>query len=200
MKIKIGNIYNLIHSNQTIKVIGVDDYEILYDFFWSHNNSWAFSSNLKKKGFFYRMNKDKFLQSVEKIKYEELSLDQINILRPDLPIRIGRVAGISWRNNVFNSKDVFEKTTKIDYDSTINCNKIWLYPLSLNNKPLKPKLIEAKSKKLTLGEILLCASEIRKTSNNEDSNGIGIYRLGINKKSPSYYIGEYVDLMGNGTE
>ena len=198
MRIEVGEIYKLSQNNQTIKVIGVDEYEVLYDFYWSHNNLWAFSSNLNKKGFFYRMNKEKFLSSIERIDYEELTPSQFNVLRPDLPIRIARVNNISWEDDIFNSKIKFENSTNLSYDSIINCDAIWLYPLSSDKKPLKPKLISAKNKNLTLEEILTNASELEKANTKDKSKGIGIYRLGINRKKPSFYIGEYLDLLGNG--
>jgi hypothetical protein len=44
--------------------------------------------------------------------------------------------------------------------------------------------------------LLTSAKRIQESVNPNQSNGIGIYRTGIQKQIPSYYIGEYIDLAG----
>ena len=47
-----------------------------------------------------------------------------------------------------------------------------------------------------IDELLLKANQIQELVNGEKSTGIGIYRLGFEKSTPSYYIGEYFDQAG----
>lgn len=200
MKLQIGDICKLNQSNQKIKIIGFDDKELFYDCYWEHNKSWAFSSNLKKKGFFYRMNTKDSVNKVTKEGFEKLTEEQFNVLRPDLPLRIGRFKEVNWKEEVFESIDLFNKHFKErKEDHTIeflDCEQIWLYSINTDNKLKKEILIESDDKKISIDDILFKANKIMTTKSNK-FEGIGVYRLGIEKGIPSYYIGGYKDMMGN---
>lgn len=199
MKIKIGEIYKN-EDNKIRRVIGGDELEVFYEAYWSHDNSWGTSSNLSRKAFFYRMKKNAFLKSSERIDFKEFSDLEFDVIRPDLPIRIGRVKDVSWGADIFSSEkklnEFLIENTETDPKETIDASMIYLYPFGPKGGLKKAELIKAKKEKLTILEILINASKVNNNVNQNKSDGVGIYRLGIHKKKPSYYIGGYKDLAG----
>lgn len=199
MKIKLGEIYKNEH-NQILRVIGGDELEVFYEAYWTHDDSWGVSSSLNRKASFYRMEKNAFLKSSERIDFKEFSDLEFDVIRPDLPIRIGRVKDVSWDADIFSSEKKLNEfligNTEIDPNVTIDTSTMYLYPFGPKGSLKKAELVTAKKEKLTILEILINASKFRNNVNQNKSNGVGVYRFGIHKKAPSYYIGGYKDLAG----
>ena len=172
-----------------MRVIGFDKFEVFYDGFWGHDNSWTFSSNLKKKCFFYRTSRNVFSEKASLIDFKELTEEEYSVFRPDLTMRTCRIENASWSDNEFNLEG-FESNL-----ISIKSEKIWLYPFGPKGGFKKGELITArKNNEFAVTELLDSAKRIQQSVNPNQSNGIGIYRTGIQKQKPSYYIGEYIDL------
>lgn len=188
---KLGEIYKAAWDGSIMRVIGFDEFEVLYDGFWEHDSSWAFASNMKKKCSFYRTSRNVFSEKAKLIEFNELTEEEFNVFRPDLTIRTCRLESASWTDGNFNFED-FNSNME-----TIKTEKIWLYPFGPKGGFKKGELITASNnKEFTISELLTSAKRIQESVNPNQSNGIGIYRTGIQKQIPSYYIGEYIDLAG----
>lgn len=188
---KLGEIYKANWDSSIMRVIGFDEFEVFYDGFWKHYNSWTFASNLKKKCLFYRTSRNVFSEKANLIDFKELTDEEHGIFRPDLTIRTCRIENASWSDTDFNLQG-FEQNMK-----SIKSEKIWLYPFGPKGGLKKGELITAKNnKEFAISELLESAKRIQQSVNLDQSNGIGIYRIGIQKQLPSYYIGEFIDLAG----
>ncbi len=188
---KLGEIYKANWDGTIMRVIGFDEFEVFYDGYWEHDNSWTIASNLKKKCFFYRTSRNVFSEKAQLIDFKELAKEEYDILRPDLIIRTCRIENASWSNCNFKLEG-FDLKMK-----AIKTEKIWLYPFGPKGGFKKGELINAKNnKEFTISELLESAKRIQDAVNPNQSKGIGIYRTGIQKQIPSYYIGEYIDLAG----
>jgi len=198
MKIKLGDIFKLKQTNQIVRIIGLDDFEVLYDNYWNHNKSWAFASNLDKKGFFYRMSKEAFLRNASKSNSQELSKEELDVFRIDLPLRFARIKDLSWDSDIFSSTDSLEKLidSNPEVEKSISANKILICPVGKNGGFKKSSLVESDGENIRISKILVSAKEVRDAINDNSSNGIGLYRLGIEMEIPTYYIGEYIDIAG----
>lgn len=198
MKIQLGDIFKLNQTNQTLRVIGLDDLEVLYDSFWDYNKSWAFASNLYKKGFFYRMSKEYFIKNTTKVSSQELNSEELSVFRTDLPLRFARIKDLSWKSDIFESKDSIKKLidSNPQIEKTISADKIYICPIGKKGSVKKPLLVETSNTEVKISELLMTAKEALKKLDNDSSDGIGFYRLGIEKGIPTYYIGEYLDMAG----
>ena len=76
----------------------------------------------------------------------------------------------------------------INVKPEISSPDILLPLLGACNKILKVTFVS-----ISVLEIILKAKKIQEEVNENPSNGIGIYRLGIQRGIPTYYIGEYID-------
>lgn len=193
MTIILGEIYQSNLDNSIVRVIGFDEYEVFYDRYWEDDNSWTFSSNLKKKCSFFRIPVDVFLNEYLRIDFKALTEIEKKTFRPDITIRTCRIKNLSWTEQNLLDKI---KESRSNFQ-LIKTNKIWLYPFGSKGGLKKGELIEAKNKnEFSANELFINASRLQKEVNKNQTNGIGIYRIGIQKQIPSYYIGEYYDLAG----
>jgi len=186
--LKLGGIYKVELDGRPVRIIGFDKYETFYDCLWE-NNKWSFSDNLKSKCSFYRMPTDLFKTNFKLIELKPLTETEQNCLRPDLPMRFGRTKEVNW--NEFNSSGI-KKLKSLYSDQKINIESIILVPYGPKGGAKRGVKIENKNA-FTVLEIIEKAKKIQEEVNENPSNGIGIYRCGIQKGIPSYYIGEYID-------
>jgi hypothetical protein len=188
---KLGEIYKANWDGSVMRVIGFDEHEVLYDGYWEHDNSWTFASNLKKKCSFYRTSRNIFDEKAKLIDFKELTNEEYDIFRPDLAIRTCRIKNASWSDSDFNLEGIDSNF------ELIKSGQIWLFPSGTNGSLKKGEIVKSSNnKEIGVSELLKSAKRIQESVNPRKSNGIGIYRTGIYKQIPSYYIGEFIDLAG----
>ena len=191
---KLGEIYRANWDDSLMRIIGFDSFEVFYDGYWKHDGSWTFASNLKKKCSFYRTSINVFTEKAELIDFKELTEEELFVFRPDLTIRTCRIKDTTWTDNNLEKLALNGQLLNIE---TIKTSKIWLYPFGPNGGLKKGELITSKnSMDFSINELLNSAKRIQQSVNQNETNGIGIYRTGVQKQIPSYYIGEYFDSAG----
>ena len=185
---KLGGIYKTELDERPVRIIGSDKHETFYDCLWE-NDKWIFSGNLKRKCSFYRIPTEFLNSKSEFIELKPLTETEQNCFRPDLPMRFGRTKKVSWNEFNSNSLRILESLYS---DQKINAESIILVPFGPKGGTKKGVKIESENG-FTVFEIIEKAKKIQEDVNENPSNGIGMYRLGIQKGIPSYYIGEYID-------
>ncbi|MGY6647409.1 hypothetical protein [Wenyingzhuangia sp. IMCC45574] len=193
----VGGIYELNWGAKIVRVISFDDYEVLYDIYWTHSKMWAFSSNITKKCYFHRLSTASFLSKSNRIDYLKLTDVEKKSFNPYVSIRACRVNNLSWDNKALSNPSYIAKRFNIGQMEGIDASKIWIYPFKCNNSFSCAKLIHADNQRSFSGvELLTKAYAIQNAVNPIKTEGIGIYRIGIQDGIPSYYIGEYYDIAG----
>jgi hypothetical protein len=206
LKLKLGGIYKTEWDEKPLRVIGFDDFEVFYDCLWPHDNSWAFSGNFKKKCYFYRISASFFISKSTLIDYVPLTIEELKVFRPDLPMRVARTRELNWNSiEIDNYNNFIEHTKTISdrfiFDEKIPSEKIVLIPFGNNGGLKKGTILSAdNSNYFECVELVWKAKELQAAVNDQTSNGIGIYRIGFENELPSYYIGEYMDRAGFLTE
>jgi hypothetical protein len=198
-KLTLGGIYKTNWDNSTARIIGLDDFEVFYDGYWSHENSWTFSGNFKKKCFFYRTSRQAFEEKSVQHDVLPLTTEEKQAFRPDLPMRLGRSKALSW--NDFKVSDLKELPDHDFLQQKLLAEKIILLPYGIKGGLKKGTIVTADNGAyFDCEELISKAKRIQESVNNETSKGIGIYRIGIETRLPSFYIGQYIDSAGITTE
>ena len=201
-KLKIGGVYKTSWSDSPYRVIGLDDIEIFYDRLWPHNNSWTFSGHFKRKCYFYRTSAALFLQQSQFIEDMPLTEEEQLSFRPDLPIRLVRTKELSWNN--FSEQgfrefrlEITKYKDKSFLDQKLPTGSIVLIPYGNNGGKKRGTIVVADNQEyFDVIELIWKAKMLQEAVNNKTSNGIGLYRIGFEKRLPSYYIGEYFERAG----
>jgi len=198
--LKIGEIYKQeyfkdIHeteiAHRLVRVIGFDKYQVFYES-KSYDNKWFFSGNFRRKIYFYRMATKRFSSEMELFDFLELTEQEQEYFRPDLPMRFGRTKSVSWESVTTEKINALPKEF---LNEKIDLNKFVLVPFGPKGGIKKSLLIEG-NENLTFLEIIKSASSIQNPVDGIMDKGIGFHRLGCEKGFPSYYIGEYLDKAG----
>lgn len=194
----VGGVYKTIYDHRPIRIIGYDRIELFYDSWWEHTNNWGLKSH-NSKVFFYRASIKRFKEISELIKVDTFDNDELKKYKLDLPFRICRHANFGWTNKFYNSFNDFIETikqTEIQSDKTeiLKANQIKLYPFGSKGGHKKSVVVSPDNGEFfTEIELLWKAQNIQSFYIKEIKEGVGIYRLGIEKGMASYSIGNFYD-------
>ena len=210
---KPGDIFQF--TNNRIRILMLDDNEIFYG---TVNQDGIFDYAKYKTISYYRTPRDFFEKNSRFIDSMKLSETEIEIHRPDLPLRLNCFKNTFWTTELFKNLGEFEEflnKTGIQIDNLegIEISKINIVPTSQQNSHKKPVLIESNEEEITGKDLLFQCFNIQREyvkfekpyfsrfrlipGGREEKRltGIGLYRLGIKGNIPSYYIGGEVSMM-----
>jgi hypothetical protein len=194
--LELGAIYLIDTDDRPLRIIGLDEAEVFYDCLWG-DMGWSFASNFRRKVYFYRMSAKIFAKRTKKIDFKQLTNEELNAFRPDLPLTFIQTKKLSWNDFKIQNYVEFINWMKHEFNEDLNqiilkTNKITLIPRGNKGGLKKGIIITAdNADHFTTSELIWKAKEIQESVNTEISNGIRIYRAGFEKGIPSYFIGTY---------
>jgi hypothetical protein len=201
MRINLGDVLKENDGESIIKVIGVDDHEVFYDALWEHNETWGL--NKSRSAIFYRLEKEFCSNHYSFIRNEQLDAKELNKFSPQLPHRTANLIEWSWNQTEYKTLEKFEEqigelARKLKLQEHIKADKVMIIPLGANGGH-KPKVAIApeNGESFTPIELLWKSHNIQAKYKTNIESGVGIYRLGISNKVPSYYLGGKGDSAGN---
>ena len=195
----IGGVYTTKTDERPHRVLAFDDIELLYDGWWEHKNDWGLKCH-NSKVYFNRTSTRHFETSADLLRVDQLTEEEQKKYKLNLPFRTCRHKEITWTGNTFpnlNSVVTYCKKhdVKLDEEPVLNSKEIVLIPLGPNGGHKKSKVITADNGKwFTEPELLWKAFNTQAPFETCINYGVGLYRLGLEKKLASYYIGGYYDL------
>ncbi len=204
---KIGDIYN--YTENRIRILMFDDKEVFYQIV---NKDDTFVYAKYKTISYYRASKEHFKLNSNFIKSLEFEKKELEIHRPDLPLRLNCFSGLFWVKNSFEKKNDFENFLKsfgINKEELtgLDINKVVVIPTSQQLTSKKPTLLQNEKGYFIGEELMIECFRIQSEYVNLEKpyfskfrlipfgreekrlTGIGIYRLGIKGNIPSYYLG-----------
>ncbi|RUA34638.1 MAG: hypothetical protein DSY77_04500 [Bacteroidetes bacterium] len=212
-KMKVGDLYSF--TNNRIRVMMFDEKEVFYQTI-NEDDSFVYAKN--KTLSYYRTTREYFEENSTLIKHLALTEQEIEIHRPDLPLRLNCFSGLFWTNKNFeNETDLndFLKIAEIDIEKLdgLNSPKVVIFPTSQQQSHKKSILMENTAGQFSGRELMLQCfviqseyvkpeklyfSRFRLIPNGREEkrlSGIGMYRLGIKGNVPSYYLGGEMSMM-----
>jgi hypothetical protein len=210
---KVGDVYNL--DGSLIKLIMFDSNEVFQDEL-TEDNKLKYTQG--KTVFYSRTPRDYFDKNTEFIKRSEFTTNELEIHRPDLPLRVNCFKELFWSHEHFENIETFNaflKSHKISENklTTLNTNKVVIYPTGQQQSLKKPILLENTNGRFSGLELLFQCFKIQQEfvkiekpyfsryrlirvgREEKRLTGIGLYRLGIKGNIPSFYIGGYMSFM-----
>jgi hypothetical protein len=186
-----------------------DDKEVFYQ---TVNEDYTFIYSKYKTVSYYSSPRDYFNQNSKFVKSLEIEKQELEIHRPDLPLRLNCFSGLFWTKNSIEKKIEFYdflNSAEINKEKLdgLNCSKVVIFPTSQLQSRKKPMLLQNTKGYFTGEELLIECFKIQSQYVNSEKPyfsrfrlmpvgreekrlfGIGIYRLGIKGNVPSYYLG-----------
>ncbi len=210
---KIGDLYNF--ADNRIRILMFDEKEIFYQ---TVNEDDTFEFAKCKTVSYYRIPTEYFNKNSKFIKSLELEQKELEIHRPDLPLRLNCFSGLFWSKNSFEKRvdfDNFLESVGINKEKLkgLDCAKVVVIPTNQKQSSKKPILLQNNNGYFTGEELMIECFRIQSEYVNLEKpyfsrfrlipdgreekrlTGIGIYRLGIKGNVPSYYIGGEISMM-----
>lgn len=187
--IAVGNVYEMSSQPNPLRVVGVHDDVVMYDSWWPHKPGWGMEK-LAGTYIYYRMPRVIFESRARLLRSEPLSPQELGVHRPDLPFAFARHSELSWYESRGEASSPTDDS-KQDLAARLDAPEIFLEPFGTRDgaKPLVH--IHAEDRRSFSVHELLSAARTIQTPLLGDVRltvGVGIYRSGIKKRIPSYYL------------
>jgi hypothetical protein len=181
----LGTVFTLDQLPYELRVVAFDQAEVMYDMRWSQEVPWMMG---KLTGMFayFRLPRDHFEAEARYLRMDPLSARELEVHRPELPFAVAQCAELSWYEGW---GDIGEFAAS--HDAVLPVGAIFLSPFGPRDTGKPAVLLHADN-----GDFFTALELLRKAKVVQDphignvrlNEGVGIYREGIKKRIPSYYI------------
>jgi hypothetical protein len=190
-------------DSRPLRVIAFDEETVMYDCWWPQIPGWGIDS-LNRTLAYYRVPTSLLLRQSKHLRTEEYTEAEMAVLRPDLPFSFARFANFEWPTVSPATPEEFPNGSFscIEDQSSQPCldaAKIYLEPFGPKGGSKPGVMIEAENRAaFTVKEILWHAARLQSPflRDTRVTTGVGIYRSGIRRKLPSYYVWGSKSRMG----
>jgi len=187
--LQIGAVLQPDWDERPLRVIAFDDREVMYDCWWPHKAGWGFAS-LRGTITYYRVPCELLLKGCTYLRTEPLTQLEFDVHRPDLPLRIATLDHVEWpapaRLEAFRTMLI-----SLASSDSLPATKLYLCPFGPNGGTKAGVLVEPEDgHAFGVAELLSFAAAIQAPHLHGASlpRGVGLFRLGIQRRAPSYYL------------
>lgn len=206
-QIKPGHVLRPSWDDTQYHVLAVDGHQFMYEAWLRHKNAWSLAK-LPRLATYYRISA-RLVHKIEIVGDEPLSELQKNMHRPDLPLCCCRSAALAWEGLPSLDQPGFEKW--LLKSSPVFCHRlraltlaaspIALVPFGPKGAHLRGTLVDAADNQGFNGlELLWKAAQWQPKHPVSPTKGVGIYRSGLVKGLPSFYLWGGIDQASNYSE
>ncbi|MES2450567.1 MAG: hypothetical protein V4610_08365 [Pseudomonadota bacterium] len=182
-----GDVLAVTWDGRPIRVIQADAVETFYDVEWN-GGDWGLK--LARTATFYRMRTDYLRTTSRLVGSQPLSEQEHERLRPDLPMRLFQHQEADWSDNIAS-------LLGLEPDTALQTRKLAIIPFGPKGAAAKAHHV-LDDAGLSLWRLIEGARRAQEAA-APDVEGVGVYRSGIAKNVPSYYLWGAVDRAGHAT-
>jgi len=183
LQLALGVVFEIESSPSAMRVVAFDDAEVMYDVWWPHREAWGMARLLGDFSYF-RLPRHYVEANARYIRTDPLSEKELRVHRPDLPFAVAQHNDVSWYAPSWQGI-VFETSP------VISVSAIYLAPFGPRDSAKPAVLFTADNGEGFTEAELLSKAKILQAPFVGDvrlTEGVGIYRAGIKKHVPSYYL------------
>ena len=186
--LETGGVLHVDWDERLLRVMMTDPIETFYDVLSPSGRGWGLER--ARTATYYRIETEFLARRSSRVRSESLTEKERTKHRPDLPMRLLQSKTVCWSDQTHYGPSVKR-------DICVNTSTIALIPFGAKGAPQKPRYFESlNGTQFTGVELLNLAKGAQETSSPEVS-GIGMYRSGICRGVPSYYLWGATDLAGH---
>jgi hypothetical protein len=180
----LGAVYEAQWSPEPVRIVALDESVVMYDTWWPHKQSWAMSKLLGSFSY-YRLSRPYFESHSRYLRTDIYSEQEQTIHRPDLPLDFAKRSQLSWY------EPWPDLSAAAGRGPDLKTPSLFLVPFGPRDSAKPAVLVHAANgESFTEVEVLNAARalQIPHLGDVRLTNGVGIYRCGIRKRLPSFYI------------
>ncbi|MFC7517510.1 hypothetical protein ACFQUU_21090 [Herbaspirillum sp. GCM10030257] len=195
--LELGAVYKPDWDERLIRVIAFDNNVVMYDVWWPGVEGWGLGK-LTGKVAYYRISTQLLLARASYVRTDEYSELEFKTNRPDLPFSFSQSTALNWYDqvpeNIERLAHIFEVCGEGAGAACAPClgtAQVYVSPFGPKGSSKPAILIKADDgNAFTVAELLWNAWQLQLPNLRETrlTDGVGLYRLGLQKQIPSYYI------------
>jgi hypothetical protein len=200
-KLFLGGVYQTILAEGPARVIGLDDDEVFYDPYLPYLKQWSSPTKARSNCTYHRTRPTVFMKEAQFLREQPLTAAELQVFRPDLPMKLCRYTELSWSNQPITDFTIYWDQVGQAIGDVSDAVVLAVPTITLQPFGRKGTITALKSSIVSSGrpegfsavELLWLAHNIQAPHLKDRSpKGVGIFRNGHEKKVPSYYIGGYL--------
>ncbi|HEB3529188.1 hypothetical protein KDX20_33020 [Burkholderia cenocepacia] len=196
--LELGAVFQTDWTELPIRVIAFDAEVVMYDAWWPHKQAWGME-NLSGTFSYYRVRRPLFLSRAHYLRTDEYTELEASIHRPDLPLAYAQFELLNWYDQRPASLSQLAQQVAqarghqnpSDDASLLKTSAIYLAPFGPKGSQKPPTVCYAQDGYVfNESEVLWNAWQLQAPhlGDRHLTSGIGIYRLGIRRGTPTFYI------------
>lgn len=203
--ISVGSVVQPDWNSGELRILLMDQIQVLYDVWWSHAQEWGFST-LSGQGHYYCVPTGLLRGRSTVLRTEPLTDIERAIHRPDLPLRLLRSPSMQWSKDQYQDMPRFiaahqadiEQLGISDDDVALDAPEVFLAPFAPGGRIKQGTRLKAlNGRNFSSIELLWRAYAVQAPHLRTSPNGIGIYRAGFKSKAPVFYLWGADDMAGH---
>lgn len=192
--IELGAVFQTEWSENPIRVIAFDNSVVMYDAWWPHSSTWGMGK-LSGNFCYYRLPLTLLMQEAKYLRTEKYTDQEARVHRPDLPFAFAQYNVLDWYaqcpESMSQLEQFLESRSAFGTELLLKVPAIYLSPFGPKGSSKSEVLVHAKNgESFTEAEILWHAWQLQipHLRAHQLTSGVGVYRSGIKKRIPTYYI------------
>lgn len=179
----------------------IHDHDVaMYDVWWPHLGEWGLSNigEAKRRRIDYYVTTISSLASrASYLRTDPLTDEEFKFHRPDLPFAIGRCLEMQWAESVAETKQELVERLRTagclnhGGETRVTASDLYLYPFGPKGGQKKPARVKSDDGvAFTIEELIWKAARAQAEviDGALPTEGVGIYRAGLQRGVPSYYL------------
>lgn len=197
-----GAVFRWSHDDRPMRVLLHDGDVAMYDAWWPHLRTWGLAraqrTGMQRVGYYAALTSTLAAHS-SYVRLEPLTGEEVALHRPDLPLAACRCAAVSWPSRVPGTASELAKGWRAagcPDAAVLRAPEAYLYPLGPDGAVWAvagARVRAADGTAFTSEELLFEAATIQAPflAGAATVRGVGIYRDGLYRGIPSYYLGGF---------
>ncbi|MFG2056116.1 hypothetical protein ACGFI9_19020 [Micromonospora sp. NPDC048930] len=198
--IEAGAVYRWAHDERPMRVLMHDHDVAMYDVWWPHLRNWGLSNigEAKRKRIDYYVTRISSLASkASYLRTDPLTEEEFKLHRPDLPFSMGRCSEVQWAESVPETRQEMAERLRSagclsdGGETTVPASDLYLVPFGPNGGQKRPVRVKPDDGvAFTIEELIWksARAQAEVVDGVLPTEGIGVYRAGLQRGVPSYYL------------
>lgn len=200
--LRVGLVIQPDWDSRPLRILAFDRIEVLYDCWWPAVGGWGMR-DLRGTYHYYRTSTELVLTRAAALRLDPLTQAEVAVHRPDLPLRLLRLAELEWSDAVASSMGAFLAWVSARMrgqsltQTALDIAAVGLVPYGAKGGMRKPiQFTASNGREFSSLELMWRAASIQAPIASRLRHGVGLYRLGCAAGRPLFYLWGFYDRAG----
>jgi hypothetical protein len=196
-RVEVGAVLRWAHDDRPFRVLACDSGVAMYDTWWPHVGNWGLANldEVKKRRVNYSVvTTSTVAEKATFVRSEPLTEAEISLHRPDLPFAVAQCQVLSWPGEAPESAEASARgwrSAGCPEAEALRASQLYLLPFGPRGGERAGVRVKADNgTSFSWDELVRKSSVVQApfVRAGASAQGVGIYRSGLNRGIPAYYL------------